>query len=135
MTNEELIKLAMDIRKNAFAKLTNYGVGAILLTKSGKIYIGTNIEEYSIPGLSSCAERVAFQNALSHGERQFDKIAIVGGKMDSDKIDETVTPCGVCLQYILDVAPEISIVSYIDGKITEKKVTDFLLAPFELYKK
>jgi cytidine deaminase len=131
MTNEELINIAKNARKNAYAPNTGYTVGAALVAKSGTIYIGTNVEEYSILGLSNCAERVAIQNAYSYGEREFVAIAVVGGK-DKEKEDETLMPCGVCLQYILDICKNIDIISYNKGKITVKKVNEFLNSPFIL---
>lgn len=131
MTNEELIKIAQNIRKNAFAPLTGYGVGAALLAKSGTVYVGTNVEDKIIPTLSTCAERVAFQNAFSMGEREFESIAIVGGKLSSDSLDNVV-PCGICLQYMLDIANNINIVTYCNGKTSSGKITEFLNKPFEL---
>lgn len=59
MTNLELINIAKNARKNSICNRTNYSVGAALITEEGTVYIGSNIEEYSILGLSNCAERVA----------------------------------------------------------------------------
>lgn len=129
MTNEELINIAKNARKNAYSNLSDYSVGAALLAKSGTIYIGSNVEENSIMGLSNCAERVAIQSAYSYGEREFVAIAVVGGKRESE-CDKTLMPCGVCLQYILDMCKDIDIVSYEGGKITIKKVSDFLKSPY-----
>ncbi|MDD3303967.1 MAG: cytidine deaminase [Clostridia bacterium] len=134
MTNEDLITIAKNARKNAVATNTGYSVGAALITKSGTVYIGANIEEYSIIGLSNCAERVAIQNALSHGERDFSAIAIVGGKASSDEIDDTLVPCGVCLQYILDMCKDVDIITYVSGTIINKKLSEFLPYGFELDK-
>ena len=131
MNREDLIKIAKNAMKNAYAPVTGYKVGAALLAKSGTVYIGCNVEEYSILALSNCAERVAIQNAISCGEKEFVAIAIVGGK-DTEKIDDTLIPCGTCLQYILDMCKDVDIISYIDGKLTTNKVTYFLNAPFEL---
>ena len=70
-------------------------VGAALLTKSGKVYLGCNIENAAY-GPSNCAERTAFFKAVSEGEREFSAIAVVGGK-DGDAAD-IFPPCGVCRQ-------------------------------------
>lgn len=129
MSNEDLIKIAINAMKNSYASVTNYNVGAALLSDSNTVYMGTNIEEYSILGLSNCAERVAIQNAITHGERKFKKIAIVGGKCG--KLGK-VSPCGVCLQYILDMCKDIDIITIEDDKIVSKKVTEYLNVPFEL---
>lgn len=129
MTKEDLINIAKNAKKNAFVKLTDYKVGAALLASSGTVYIGTNVDEPAIPGLSNCAERVAIQNALSHGERSFEAIAVVGGK--EDNIDDTLIPCGTCLQYILDICSNVDIITYIDGNIVTKKVKEYLSFPYE----
>ena len=117
MSNEELINIAKIARKNAYTPLTSYAVGAALLSKTGTVYIGANIEINSGIAISNCAERVAIQNAYSHGEREFVKIAIVGGKVGTDYLDETLTPCGACLQYILEMCKDVDIICYINGKI------------------
>lgn len=131
MTNKDLIEIAKNARKNAFVSISSYSVGAALLTKSGTVYLGANIEDKSIPNLSCCAERVAIQNAFSHGDREFIAIAIVGGKENND-IDETLIPCGVCLQYIMDMCSDIDIITYIDGNMVSMKVQDYLKIPYKL---
>lgn len=132
ITNMDLINIAKNARKNSVSDRTDYSVGAALITEEGTVYIGANIEEYSILGLSNCAERVAIQNALSHGERKFRAIAVVGGKNTSDDVDDTLIPCGVCLQYILDMCKNIDIIMYMDKRLVEVKVEDLLKAPFIL---
>lgn len=132
MTNEELINIAKIAWKNSIAQISNYGVGAALLASSGTVYIGSNIEDKTIPSLSNCAERVAIQNAMAHGERDFLKIAIVGkDKILSDFYDD-ISPCGVCLQYMLDFCKDIEIIVYNKGKIVSKKLADFLNYPYKL---
>ena len=96
MTYEELLKLAFEAREKAYAPYSNWKVGAALLTKQGKVYLGCNIEN---SGFSStvCAERTAFFKAVSEGEYDFDKIAIVGGDAQLGS-QGYCTPCGVCRQ-------------------------------------
>ena len=101
MGNEDLLKIAKNARLRSVCPLSSYAVGAALLAKSGTVYIGTNIEDKVIMSLSNCAERVAIQNAITHGDREILKIAVVGGKKESNYLDNTV-PCGVCLQYMLN---------------------------------
>lgn len=132
MKYEDLLKIAANARKNADAKITGYGVGAALLSKTGTVYIGVNIEEKTIPGLSNCAERVALQNAISHGDREFVAIAIVGGFLSQEHLDDKVVPCGVCLQYLLDQCRDIDIIVLQNKDMQVKKVTDFLNTPFSL---
>ena len=122
MTNEELIAKAEESRKNSKCKYTKYSVGSALLTSSGKIYTGCNIE-HSISGLASCAERVAFMKAISEGETSFEKIAVVGG-YEGKNSDEMLIPCMVCVQYMLDFVDDIIVVCYIDKKIEEVHLTD-----------
>ena len=94
MENSVLINMAIDAMKNAYAPYSEYLVGAALLAKSGKVYIGCNVENASF-GCTNCAERTAFFKAISDGEREFVKIAITGGK--NGNVAEIV-PCGICLQ-------------------------------------
>lgn len=96
MSNEELLKLAFEAREMAYAPYSNWKVGAALLTKEGKVYKGCNIENSSFTP-TVCAERTAFFKAISEGEKDFLKIAIVAG--DAQKGSEGYcTPCGVCRQ-------------------------------------
>ena len=78
MEYKELVEAALDARKMAYTPYSHFKVGAALITKSGKIYKGCNIENaaYS-PG--NCAERTAIFKAVSEGEKEFSAIAIVGG--------------------------------------------------------
>lgn len=133
MTNEELINIAKDARKYSRCKYTKYSVGAALLTKSGKVYTGCNIE-HSISGLAACAERVASMKAVSEGETEFEKIAVVGGFKDMPE-DKMLIPCMVCVQYILDFVDDIMVVCYIDGKIEELHLSDPRLLSLNINRK
>lgn len=97
MENTDLIKLAIEASNNSYSKYSNFKVGAALLTKSGKVYLGTNIENESFSA-TICAERVAVYKAVSEGEKEFEKIAIVGG-INGD-FTEFCYPCGSCRQVI-----------------------------------
>ena len=79
MTPEELVRQALAAMKFAYVPYSGFTVGAALLTKSGKVYLGCNIENAAY-GPSNCAERTAFFKAVSEGEREFSAIAVVGGK-------------------------------------------------------
>ena len=96
MKNEELIKLAIEARENAYAPYSHWKVGAALLTAGGKVYKGCNIENSAFTS-TSCAERTAFFSAIALGEKNFDKIAVVGGD-EKEGIVGICTPCGVCRQ-------------------------------------
>lgn len=95
MTDKELICLAKKAAENAYVPYSGYTVGAALLCKNGKIYLGCNIENAAY-GPTNCAERTAFFKAVSEGERDFAKIAVVGGKGLDFK--DYFSPCGVCRQ-------------------------------------
>ena len=96
MSLDEVIKIAKDVRKNAYVPYSNYSVGAALVCKNGNVYSGCNIENDGI--MSICAERVAFTKALSEGERDFDYIVVCGGS--SLETLENCTPCGYCRQFM-----------------------------------
>lgn len=96
MTDRELIESAISARESAYAPYSSCKVGAALLTKSGKVYTGCNIENASFSP-TCCAERVAFFAAIGAGERDFEKIAVVGGTSLS-AADSIFPPCGVCRQ-------------------------------------
>ena len=101
ISNEEMIRLAIKARENAYAPYSGFKVGAVLVTEEGRIYTGCNIENASY-GESVCAERTAFFKSVSEGEKNFVKIAIVGGKeeLTSKGSDNFVIcyPCGTCRQ-------------------------------------
>ena len=98
MTNKELMLMAEQARLKAYTPYSNFKVGAALLSKSGKVYLGCNIENASYTP-TNCAERTAFFKAISEGEREFEKIAVVGGK---DSPAEFTAPCGVCRQVMAE---------------------------------
>ena len=95
MYEKRLIELALKARENAYCPYSGFAVGAALQTKEGKIYQGCNIENAAFTP-TNCAERTAFFKAVSEGEKEFCRIAIVGGKKDG--VLELTSPCGVCLQ-------------------------------------
>lgn len=96
---EKLIDTAIEQLKFSYTPYSNFKVGAALLTKSGKIYTGCNIENASYTP-TNCAERTAFFNAVSEGVRDFQAICIVGGK--NGKLTEYTAPCGVCRQVMME---------------------------------
>ena len=96
---EKLIDTAIEQLKFSYTPYSNFKVGAALLTKSGKIYTGCNIENASYTP-TNCAERTAFFKAVSEGVRVFQAICIVGGK--DGKLTEYTAPCGVCRQVMME---------------------------------
>ena len=83
---------ALEARKNSYCKYSKFAVGSALLTESGEIYTGCNIENASYPN-GICAERVAFSKAVSEGHRKFKAIAITAE-------ENPCYPCGMCRQFM-----------------------------------
>lgn len=83
----------------AVAPYSGFAVGAALLTRSGKIFRGANVESASY-GLTCCAERVALFKALTEGEREFSALAVVA------ELEGGVVPCGACRQLLAEYAPQ-----------------------------
>lgn len=94
-----LMNIAVKARENAYTPYSHFRVGAALLTLSGNIYTGCNIENASYTP-TNCAERTAFFKAISDGEREFTAIAIVGGSENG--LSELCPPCGVCRQVMAE---------------------------------
>ena len=109
MNIPELIHKAIAAREFAYAPYSNFCVGAALLTKSGKIYTGCNVENAGYSA-TNCAERTALFKAVSEGVREFDAIAIVGSKVG--ETNTLVTgPCGVCRQALYEFGgPELTVI-------------------------
>ena len=97
MTDIELMQLAEEARKRSYCPYSHFAVGAALLTKSGKVYTGCNIESASYTP-TNCAERTAVFKAVSEGEREFVTIAVIGAP-EGEK-GKFCAPCGVCRQVL-----------------------------------
>ncbi len=103
MKDCELMALAEAARARSHSPYSNFRVGAALLTKSGKIYTGCNIENAAF-SVTVCAERVALFKAVSEGESEFSAIAIVGGR--TGETAPFCSPCGVCRQALAEFCPK-----------------------------
>ena len=93
---KDLVQQAINAKSRALPTYSNFHVGAALLSKSGKIFLGANIENSSY-GLTICAERTAAFSAIIEGEREFEAIAVAG---DSD---DYISPCGACRQVLVEL--------------------------------
>lgn len=100
MTDIKLLEEAKKARLMAYVPYSKFKVGAALLTKSGKVYHGCNIENAAYTP-TNCAERTAFFKAVSEGETEFEKIAVVGA-MEGREADDICSPCGVCRQVMME---------------------------------
>ena len=129
MTNAELIQEAKIARERSYSPYSHYKVGAALLTRSGKIYHGCNIENAAYTP-TNCAERTAFFKAVYDGEREFEKIAVVGALEGGDP-DVTCAPCGVCRQVMMEFCdPETFLVVLANGKDAQLELPLKALFPF-----
>lgn len=97
MNNGELIKLALSAREKSYSPYSGFAVGAALLCRSGRVFTGCNVENSGYSA-TNCAERTAIFKAVSEGETEFEKIAVVGGNGDEKIPSEYCPPCGICRQ-------------------------------------
>lgn len=95
----KMIEIAIQQLQFSYTPYSGFKVGAALLTKSGKIYTGCNIENAAYTP-TNCAERTAFFKAVSEGEREFQAICVVGGK--DGVLTDYAAPCGVCRQVMME---------------------------------
>ncbi len=119
MTDEELIQKALEVRRNSYSPYSKFAVSAALLSQSGKVFTGVNVENASY-GLTICAERVAIGTAVAAGEMEFERMAIVvkGGG----------SPCGACRQVINEFSPRLPILMADEnGKLVKKAFLSELL--------
>jgi cytidine deaminase len=126
-TPHNLVQMAIDAKSKAIPTYSNFHVGAALLTKSGKVYLGANIENSSY-GLTICAERTAVFNAVLEGEREFESIAIAG---DSD---EHISPCGACRQVLMELCGKDLKVFMVNNKGEYKESVLSELLPYSFNK-
>ena len=111
MDYAELIKMAFEARKYAYAPYSHFKVGAALCAENGKIYTGCNVENASF-GATMCAERTAVFKAVSQGERNFKAIAIVGGLTEEEReLSGYAYPCGMCRQVLSEFGkPDMKVI-------------------------
>ena len=121
MNNKELASLAREVAKKAYAPYSNFRVGAALITDTGNIYTGCNIENASYPA-TVCAEDVAVVKAISEGEKKIDIIAVAC--IDA-KSDTALFPCGISRQRLAEFdTQKVLVVSETD--FTEYKFEEVL---------
>jgi len=120
---EQLIAAALEVRKWAYAPYSGYPVGAALLSTSGRIYEGVNVENAAYP-MTICAERVAVFKAVAEGEREFQAMAVA--------TDNGGPPCGACRQVLAEFGME-TVVLIVDGEgslVEETTVSTLLPSAF-----
>lgn len=126
MKPKDLMIQAALARKASYSPYSRFAVGAALLTRSGRVVLGCNVENSSF-GLACCAERTAIFKAVSEGERDFVAIAVTAGK------GHGAAPCGACRQVLHEFSPEMWVYFHDDaGKIVRKRVSALLTNGFRL---
>ena len=119
---QDLVRRAIAARRLAYVPYSNFPVGAAILTRSGKIYRGCNVENASY-GLTVCAERVVIWKAISEGETEFVALAVatnIGG-----------SPCGACRQVMAEFAPDMPVlIANLSGLTTATSVAELLPLAF-----
>lgn len=124
MTDRELITVAIDAAKNAYAPYSKFNVGAALECADGTVYTGCNVENAAL-GASICAERVAVAKAVSEGNLSFRRIAVY-----SDSADYCV-PCGTCRQVLSEFSRNIELLCVrSDGRYVSYSLKSLLPVPF-----
>ena len=119
MTSSELLQLAVEASRKAYAPYSKFHVGAALLAKNGAIFTGCNVENASY-GLTICAERAAIFKAVSEGVRSFTAIAI--------SVPGGGAPCGACRQVMNELSPKLPIIMGDQtGKIMRETTLNILL--------
>lgn len=120
---KELIEEAIKVRENAYAKYSNFKVGAVVVDEKGNHYVGANVENGSF-GLTNCAERSAIFSAVSQGMASISIICIVA---DTTK---PVSPCGACRQVIKEFSNEKTVIILANLKRDYKIMTMEELLPY-----
>lgn len=100
----ELLEAAAKAGENAYAPYSRFRVGAALLSETGKIYTGCNVESASFSP-TCCAERTALCKAVSEGERRFAAVAVIGRTEGKSQFG-FCPPCGVCRQLLREFCDE-----------------------------
>jgi len=104
LQTDRLVDAATRVRELAYAPYSRFKVGAAVVSKSGAIYAGCNVENASY-GLSLCAERAAIAAAVAAGDSEIAGVAVVTGS------DSPAPPCGMCLQTLLEFAdPKVPVI-------------------------
>ena len=131
---KKMIEIALSQLAYSYTPYSDFKVGAVLLGKNGRIYTGCNIENAGYTP-TNCAERTAFFRAVYDGEREFEKIAVVGGPK-GEEADTLCAPCGVCRQFC---DPETFQIILANGKdayveLTLKELFPYGFGPLDLKK-
>jgi cytidine deaminase len=122
-TVEKLLEAAQKVKENAYAPYSHFHVGAALITDTGKIYSGCNVENTSY-GLTICAERNAIFRMIAEGERRIAEILVIGDT------EEFLPPCGACRQVMTEFSTNDTIVYLCNKHGQWEKTTMAELMPY-----
>jgi len=125
MNYKELLERAKEAAEYSYSPYSSFRVGAALLCANGLIITGTNVENRSY-GLTICAERSAFVQALSKGIKDFEALAVV-----CPEADYPVSPCGACRQFISEFVPPDFPILFKGGKGAVVETTMKDLFPYD----
>lgn len=109
---KKLISASLRVLKNSHSPHSNFRVGSAILSKSGKIYSGTNVE-FDALTLTVCAERAALFSGIAGGEKKFKAIAVATSSNDF------VYPCGLCRQALVEFNPDMEVILITKNKKTK----------------
>ncbi|MCL2366989.1 MAG: cytidine deaminase [Oscillospiraceae bacterium] len=124
MTDRKLISLAADVMANSYSPYSRYKVGAAIECSNGTVFTGCNIENAAF-GVTMCAEASAIAGAVSAGERNFKRIAIIS------EGNSYCLPCGTCRQLLHEFAPDLEVLSArADGRYVSYSLSSLLPVPF-----
>ena len=123
MNKNELVAKAIEARKLSYSPYSNFKVGAALLCKDGKVFLGANVENSSYP-LCMCAERNALYNAMMNGYKKSDFLSLA---IAADT-DEPCPPCGACRQVISELFPREGeiVLANLKGDIKSSSIEELL---------
>ena len=122
---EVLVESARAVRDNAYAPYSGFRVGAAVISETGKIFVGCNVENASY-GATLCAERAAIAHMLASGEHRVVTVAVF---VDAA---EPAMPCGICRQWISELGPNAEIVSATPSRMKRTTIEQLLPEPFVL---
>lgn len=128
LTDEEknlLVDACLEAKNNAYAKYSNFRVGAALLSEDGRIFKGCNVENVSY-GLTICAERTAYVKAVSEGVQKFKGIAVC-----TDVKKKLVSPCGACRQFMSEFNDIEIVMTNNEKERKETKLSELLPMAFD----
>ena len=125
MKYRELFRTAKEMTEHAYAPYSRFKVGAALLTSTGEVFTGVNVENSSF-GATICAERTAFVKAVSEGFREFEAIAVATS-------DGEAYPCGICRQFMFEFGDNLKVITGEDeDHLHVTEITEILPEGFRL---